>query len=215
MIPMSSDYVSETRRGLSHLQRRRKLVIFGLVLLLLVALPMMQSLEQVDMAAHELIEIGGLFLIGIAILGRGWCTLYIGGNKAQLLTDTGPYSISRNPLYMFSFIGAAGVGAQSGSLVIAGLFALGAFAVFWPVIVREERALADLFGLDFAHYQTRVPRFGPRFSVWKDVETLSVHPRLVWRTLRDGLVFLMVVPIFELIDWLQLHGTIHPLVFLP
>ncbi|KJE36281.1 hypothetical protein UF64_05370 [Thalassospira sp. HJ] len=206
---------SAQRNDLRRVQRRRKLAIACITLFVLCALPLMQSFARVGMFTHESVEIGGIILILIAIFGRAWCTLYIGGRKARQLTDTGPYSISRNPLYMFSFIGATGIGAQTGSLLVALLFGLGAFAVFLPVILREERALGEMFGASFSEYKARVPRFGPRVTVWQDAEMLEVRPKLLVRTLRDGLVFLMVIPIFELIDRLQVIGLIIPMVYLP
>ncbi|BDW87979.1 methyltransferase family protein [Thalassospira tepidiphila] len=215
MTSNPSNTIATPRQDLRRVQRRRKLAIAGIALLVLCALPLMQSLAQVEMFTHETVETGGIVLILMAIFGRAWCTLYIGGRKARDLTDTGPYSISRNPLYMFSFIGAVGIGAQTGSLLIALLFGVGAFGVFLPVILREERALETLFGASFDDYKARVPRFGPRFGAWRDAEILEVRPHLLWRTLRDGLVFLMVIPIFELIDRLQISGLVDPLVYLP
>lgn len=215
MIPQLTQTIAAPRQALTLLQRRRKVIIAALAVVLLGALPMIQSLAKVQMSTHELVEAAGMLLIAIAIFGRAWCTLYIGGRKAQQLTDTGPYSISRNPLYVFSFIGAAGVGAQTGSIVMSMVFVLGAVAVFLPVILREERALAELFGDTFAEYQARVPRFGPRFATWKDQETIAVRPKLLWRTLRDGMVFFLAVPLMELFDWLQVNGMIHPFIHLP
>ncbi|HAY47380.1 MULTISPECIES: methyltransferase family protein [Thalassospira] len=215
MIPQLTETVAAPRQALTVLQRRRKLVIAALALVLLGTLPLIQSVAKVQMSLHEGIELGGIGLIAVAIFGRAWCTLYIGGRKAQQLTDRGPYSISRNPLYVFSFIGAAGVGAQTGSLVISAIFVLGAVAVFLPVILREERALAQLFGPQFERYQARVPRFGPRFSAWRDMDAIEVRPKLLWRTLRDGLAFFLAVPLFEFFDWLQVSGIVHPLVHLP
>ena len=215
MTSNPSNAITTPRQDLRRVQRHRKLAIAGIALAVLCALPLMQSLAKVQMFTHESVEIGGIVLIILAIFGRAWCTLYIGGRKALDLTDTGPYSISRNPLYMFSFIGAIGIGAQTGSLLVALLFGIGAFAIFLPVVLREERALQTLFGKPFEDYKARVPRFGPRFGAWQDAEILEVRPHLLWRTLRDGLVFLMVIPIFELIDRLQVGGLIDPLVYLP
>jgi protein-S-isoprenylcysteine O-methyltransferase Ste14 len=75
---------------------------------------------------HESVEAIGLALILICIAGRCWCTLYIGGRKGAELVDIGPYSLCRNPLYFFSFLGAAGVGAQTGALTVALLFTIAA-----------------------------------------------------------------------------------------
>ncbi len=45
--------------------------------------------------------------------------LRIGGRKILELVTDGPYSIMRNPLYVFSVIRVAGIGAQAGSVTIA------------------------------------------------------------------------------------------------
>ena len=58
----------------------------------------------------------GIILVGIASFGRLWCSLYIAGYKTDNLVTEGPYSMCRNPLYFFSFIGALGVGFASETL---------------------------------------------------------------------------------------------------
>jgi protein-S-isoprenylcysteine O-methyltransferase Ste14 len=73
---------------------------------------------------HEMIEWAGIVFIVICILGRTWTSLYIGGRKIEQLVMIGPYSITRNPLYFFSVIGAAGFGAQLGSIAVAITFAV-------------------------------------------------------------------------------------------
>src|SRR5882762_3924792 len=55
---------------------------------------------------ESVIEWAGRLLIVVCILGRTWCSLYIGGRKTRRLVMAGPYSVSRNPLYVFSVIGA-------------------------------------------------------------------------------------------------------------
>lgn len=51
----------------------------------------------------------GLLLVGVATVGRLWCSLYISGHENSELITTGPYSLSRNPLYFFSLPGFAGI----------------------------------------------------------------------------------------------------------
>ena len=90
--------------------------------------------------------------------------------------------------------GAAGIGAQTGSVLVALLFAAGSLAVFQVVARREEAFLAATFPADFAAYAARVPRFWPRLSQWREADELRVKPRLVRRTFLDACLFLLAVP---------------------
>lgn len=185
---------------LGTVQKLRKVAV-GVALLGLVALSVVsQSIGGVDGPWHESVEAIGLGAIVLAIVGRAWCTLYIGGRKKAEVVDRGPYSVSRNPLYLFSFIGAFGIGAQSGSLVIGAAFVVAAVLVFHFTVRREEVFLLREFGEGYARYFDRTPRFWPRFSLWRDADELSVRPSLFLLTIRDGLVFLLAIPLFELID---------------
>ena len=47
---------------------------------------------------------------------RLWSTLHIGGHKRQRVVMDGPYSICRNPLYLFSLLATLGVGLGSCTL---------------------------------------------------------------------------------------------------
>ena len=61
----------------------------------------------------------GIILIIACVLGRCWAILYIGGNKNRRLVTAGPYSLCRNPLYLFSIMGVVGFGFVLQSLVYA------------------------------------------------------------------------------------------------
>lgn len=168
-----------------------------------------------ETALHEGLEAFGLGLIVVCIVGRAWCSLYIGGRKKAEIVDRGPYSISRNPLYVFSFMGAFGVGAQTGSVTLGTVFLLLTVAVFYATVKREEAWLAGAFGQTYADYCARTPRFGPDFSKWRDADSLEVRPQFFLTTLRDGLVFLLAVPLFESVEHLQDMGWLSALVHLP
>jgi protein-S-isoprenylcysteine O-methyltransferase Ste14 len=155
-----------------------------------------------------LIESIGVGLIGAAILGRLWCTLYIGGRKSDTVVQCGPYSIMRNPLYFFSMIGALGVGAQSGSIAVALVLAILCVLAFQIVIRREEAFLAGQFGADYQDYLARVPRFFPNFRLFRDEPSLTVHPKRLYVTFMDGLVFFAALPAFEGVEYLQQTGAI-------
>lgn len=172
------------------------------------------AVRAVPVLEHP-VEHLGLVCILACILGRAWCSLYIGGRKKQEIVDVGPYSISRNPLYVFSFLGAFGVGAQTGSLVVAVVFAAAAYVVFRVVVGREEAFLVQTFGAPYQAYVARTPRFMPNLSLWRDDDVLSIRPVFFLRTVRDGLVFLLAVPVFESLELLQRAGGITPLFQLP
>lgn len=200
---------------LATVQRVRKIAV-GVALFGLIALSVVtQSIGGVDGRWHESVEALGLAAIVLSIVGRAWCTLYIGGRKKAEIVDRGPYSISRNPLYVFSFVGAFGIGAQSGSLVIAAAFVGAAILVFHFTVQREEAFLLREFGGAYAGYCARTPRFWPRFSLWRDADELTVRPSLFLLTIRDGLVFLLAIPLFELIDAGQAMHVLGVAIHLP
>jgi steroid 5-alpha reductase family enzyme len=162
-----------------------------------------------------MIEWIGIILIVVCILGRTWASLYIGGRKIDELVTTGPYSIMRNPLYSFSFLGAAGAGAQTGSLVLALICGALAYIVFYVVVLQEEKLLLERYGEKYRTFMARVPRFLPNPRLWRDEQTLTIRPPRVLTTFADALVFLLAVPVAEGFEYLQEIGTIPVLLVLP
>ncbi|MCM2504034.1 isoprenylcysteine carboxylmethyltransferase family protein [Aureimonas altamirensis] len=196
--------------ALTSFQRRRRIALAVLILLVVGAIPFVRPLGGGEM--HEGLEQLGMFLIAAGILGRLWCTLYIGGRKAAEIVDTGPYAMCRNPLYFFSGIAATGVGAQTGSITIAALFGLGCLIAFAIVIRREEAFLAEQFGPAYARYCARVPRLIPNPSLYRSPDAVTVKPHMLWATLKDGLVFFVSVPAFEAIEHFQAIGLLDPVI---
>ncbi|MER8849049.1 MULTISPECIES: methyltransferase family protein [Mesorhizobium] len=200
--------VKDVKHGLGNYQQMRRLVLAVLVLVLFLALLFGQSTFPPDTPVHETIEMFGVLLIFLGIVGRLWATLYIGGRKSSEVVTGGPYSITRNPLYVFSTVAAAGVGAQIGSFSGITLFAVLCAGAFHIVILREEKFLKEALGVTYADYLARVPRFFPKLSLYEEGDTGSFKPRLLLTTLLDGLVFLIALPAFELIDGAQLSGML-------
>jgi len=165
--------------------------------------------------AAEAIEAAGLGLITLAVFGRTWCTLYIGGRKKREVVDVGPYSLSRNPLYLFSVLGTLGIGMCASSLIMGLILAAFAFAVFEVVVRREEAFLAGQFGEAYVRYQGRVPRWLGWRGSWQEAERLEVRPRLVLTTFRDASLMFLAVPVIEVIEKLQILGHLPVLIHLP
>jgi protein-S-isoprenylcysteine O-methyltransferase Ste14 len=205
-----------TAADLQQLQRKRKRalvvgIVCGLALLAITDTAWRAEWPRV----HRVIQWSGLVLILFCILGRTWCTLYIGGQKKRELVTKGPYSVVRNPLYLFTLFGAAGMGALSGSIVMALLSATFATVVFVSVVRQEEQFLLTAFPQDYPAYAARVPRLWPRFSVWQDADQLIVQPRLVHRTFFDASLFLLAVPLIALKALLRDWGWLPVLLRLP
>jgi protein-S-isoprenylcysteine O-methyltransferase Ste14 len=196
-------------------QAMRRLVLAVLVIVLLAALLFGQSVFPPDTPVHEAIEQVGVLLIFLGIVGRLWSTLYIGGRKSAEVVTGGPYSMTRNPLYVFSTMAAAGVGAQMGSILAVFGFALICAGAFHIVILREEKYLKETLGAPYAAYMARVPRFVPNLALYQEGETGSFRPKLLLNTLLDGLVFLAAMPFFEAIDAMQMSGVLPVLFRLP
>ncbi|KQT54042.1 hypothetical protein ASG54_19525 [Aureimonas sp. Leaf460] len=199
--------------NLSRYQKLRRGALAGLLASAFLALAVVGSSHGEEM--HEFIEQLGFALMIAGIMGRIWCTFYIGGRKSAEIVDAGPYSMTRNPLYVFSTVAAAGVGAQTGSLVLGAVFAIGCALAFQPVIRREERHLLEKFGAPYAAYVARVPRFVPRLCGYEDRAEMTIRTDRVYRTLIDGLVFLTAIPLFEGIEFLQTSGHLPLHLLLP
>ncbi|TWG92766.1 protein-S-isoprenylcysteine O-methyltransferase Ste14 [Mesorhizobium sp. J18] len=207
--------VSSEASNLPRVQRARKRILFAIFFLIACTLPFVRSLWSWQGPVQEWIENIGFSLVLIAIIGRCWASLYIGGRKIQELVTEGPFSIVRNPLYVFSFIGTIGMGACSGSITLAMLFFFLAFVIFRPVVLREEAALRAIFGQEYIEYCRRVPRFLPDIRRWNAPQKLEIEPARVVRTLFDAAPFILAMPLFELLGELQLQGILPVLLRLP
>jgi protein-S-isoprenylcysteine O-methyltransferase Ste14 len=162
--------------------------------------------------AQQFVKTTGIALIAAGIIGRLWAILYIGGRKSLEVVQAGPYSMTRNPLYLSSTLAAAGVGAQGGTLTAALVAALLCGLSFQLVIRFEERYLVDELGEAYRDYMRRVPRFWPRPSLYRDAGALVADPRILRRTMRDAVMFLAAIPLFGLIGAAQEAG-LAPVLF--
>ena len=195
-------------------QRGRKIALRLLIALLLVGMPFVRSAFPHE-EVHETLEAIGQLLILAGILGRAWCTMHIGGQKFTELVTFGPFSVSRNPLYVFSLIASFGAGLQTGSVLFAIIATCGVWLVIDMTVRREETALRGRFGETYDAYCARTPRYLPRLSSWRAENTIPVNMPLFYKTIVDGFLFFLIVPVAELIDWQQELGHLPVLLRLP
>lgn len=99
----------------------------------------------------------GLSLFGLGL--RAWAAGHL--RKEKELAVSGPYRFTRNPLYLGTLLIAAGLGVAAWSWQAAVLLAI-YFAVFYPIIVWEERdRMRALFPEAYGAYERAVPLFLP------------------------------------------------------
>jgi protein-S-isoprenylcysteine O-methyltransferase Ste14 len=152
---------------------------------------------------QELSEMIGFALLAVAAFGRIWCLIYVGGKKNDVLMTLGPYSIVRNPLYVFSFLGAVGLGLTVGNPWLA-LFLAVVFAAYYPYVVRkEERRLIALFGTEYRDYMARTPRWFPRFGLYREPETITVRPKYVHNSILSAMWFVWAIILWELLEFVH------------
>lgn len=172
----------------------------------LVAALMLVVRPAVNPDLHEMIEMTGVVLVLACIAGRMWSILYIGSRKNAELVTSGPYSMMRNPLYFFSTLGAAGIGLMLGSFIMTALLVLGTYLVLGATARRESDYLRSVFGTTYDDYARKTPMFWPNPRLYREPEQASFSPPTLRRTFFDGLFFLLVFPVIELIEYAQEAG---------
>ena len=145
----------------------------------------------------------GILFVGVGVLGRVWCSLFISGYKNDKLVIYGPYSMCRNPLYFFSFIAVIGVGMTTKTFAIPlGMIVL--FAFYYPFVIKsEQKFLLGIYKEEFLEYIKNVPCFFPSFSKYSEPEEYVVRPKRFKRFLTEVVWFIWLVGLIQLIDGLK------------
>lgn len=111
--------------------------------------------------SYRSIELGGI-VAAFGLLIRGLAAGHL--RKDRELAISGPYAVTRNPLYFGSSLLAAGFAIAGGSWPDAAMV-IAYFAIFYYAVMRNEEAdLRKRFGAQFDDYAERVPLFFPRYS---------------------------------------------------
>lgn len=105
---------------------------------------------------------GGAILGAYGLFIRAYAAGYL--HKQSVLTTSGPYAQTRNPLYLGSAILALGAAVAMYSLVSAAVLAAYFLAVYSVVMRREEGELRARHGEAFENYARAVPLLFPRLT---------------------------------------------------
>lgn len=149
--------------------------------------------------------LGWTLFLGYASM-RIWATLYIGGVKDVRLQTSGPYSITRNPLYLGGLcLALSGACFLKSVFVIALTFIAAGIYLRW-VIPAEEKVLERIFGQAFVEYKSRTPRLLPRPSLYQSAPTIELKVRAL-RTEAQRLWTASLVPFLGL-HAAQIHDAL-------
>jgi protein-S-isoprenylcysteine O-methyltransferase Ste14 len=173
------------------------------VVILLFLILFSESLWEKDHITSGIFFLIGVILIGIGAVGRLWCALYISGYKSNVLITTGPYSISRNPLYFFSLLGAVGVALSTETMLIP-LSLLICYAVLYPsVILSEEIKLRNIHNEAFEEYCRKTPVFFPNFKLFTEPDEYVVQPKIFRKAVFEVLWFVWMLGLVEFAECLR------------
>ena len=157
----------------------------------------------------------GLAFIVVGVFGRLWSSLFICGYKTKKVIQDGPYSVTRNPLYVFSFVGAIGFGLVAQSWVIIGLIVGIYVFIYARTIMFEEAKLEDALGVEYLQYKANTPRFFPDLSLYKTVREYTVTVPLFENAFKDAAWFFVGYGALRLIDLLHQNGVLPVFAHLP
>lgn len=149
--------------------------------------------------------LGWTLFLGYASM-RIWATLYIGGSKDVRLQTSGPYSITRNPLYLGGLCLALSGACFLKSVSVIALTCVAAGIYLRWVIPAEEKVLQGIFGQAFVEYKSRTPRLMPHPSLYQSAPTVELRVRAL-RTEAQRLWTASLVPFLGL-HAAQIHDAL-------
>ncbi|MGH9744158.1 MAG: methyltransferase family protein [Candidatus Acidiferrum sp.] len=144
-------------------------------------------------------------LLGLFVRARAAGHLH----KQEVLTVTGPYAYTRNPLYLGSAILAFGAAVAADSWISAAI--LGAyFALFYSIVMRrEEDELRKRHAAAFNEYARAVPLFSPRLTPAKlSLTAPGAFSAAQYRKNHEyeaAIGFILLLGVLLLIWWLRLR----------
>jgi len=146
-----------------------------------------------------------LGLLGLFVRARAAGHLH----KQEVLTVTGPYAYTRNPLYLGSAILTLGAAVAAHSWLSAGILCA-YFALFYSIVMRrEEEELRQHHGAAFDEYAGAVPLFFPRLSPAKlsfaGAGSFSFAQYKKNHEYQAAIGFLLLLGVLLLIWWLRLR----------
>lgn len=148
----------------------------------------------------------GALVGGFGLVIRAYAAGYL--HKQEVLTVTGPYAYTRNPLYLGSAVLALGAAIATQSWVSASILLL-YFAIFYFMVMRrEEKELHLKHGAAFEEYARTVPLFLPRLRPARLGESSAAFSFEQYgenREWKAAVGFLLLLGVLVLIRYFRRH----------
>jgi len=138
-----------------------------------------------DILIDDLCDFFGLLLIlkgtYLRMAARGYKKEF--SKKGQDLVMSGPYSLTRNPMYLGTFFIGAGFVLIVWPWWFLAIFSILFFVRFNAQMVKEEEYLLKIFGEKYEKYCRQVPRFFPSLKASFNIKMSQVFPwDMCWST---------------------------------
>ena len=184
---------------------RHRMLILRLSMITLIAMTIYDnnifvpySLD-VSLNTSLILSVLGFFLVMLGGFGRIWASLYIEGFKTKTLIKEGPYSMVRNPLYVFSLMIFTGLCLAIKSIPIS-IALIVIFTLFHiPTILNEEEILLNTHDESYRKYYKSTPRLFPNIFKYKkpkstdriEVKIQRINKRL-WEVIGYLVLFVII-----------------------
>lgn len=133
-------------------------LLLGYLLDLALPLPLLPSPAQYVMSAALILPAAVLVVSGILLFRRAGTHVEPYRPTTALVT-TGPYRLSRNPLYVALALAYAGISVAVDSAWMLALILPFLLVIRYGVVAREERYLERKFGQAYLDYKAKVRRW--------------------------------------------------------
>ncbi|MEC7918730.1 MAG: isoprenylcysteine carboxylmethyltransferase family protein [Candidatus Neomarinimicrobiota bacterium] len=155
---------------------------------------------DVSLNTSLILSVLGFFLVMLGGFGRIWASLYIEGFKTKTLIKEGPYSMVRNPLYVFSLMIFTGLCLAIKSIPIS-IALITIFTLFHiPTILNEEKTLLDTHDESYREYYKSTPRLFPNIFKYrkpKSTDRIEVKIERINKRLWEVIGYLVLFVIID------------------
>jgi len=126
------------------------------------------------LTTHTYPNLFGTLICFIGAALRFWASGYLRKDKYPAIG--GPYRLTRNPLYLGTYLMAAGATLAVNQYALFVVLSVLYIAVYHYIILDEEIKLHQIFGEPYARFTNLVPRFFPRLIPLKSTFLSQVNP---------------------------------------